>query len=134
MTGRLVADASTVIALLVDSGPAGRWATDKTRQADLFAPALMPFECANIFRRHEKAGIISADQAAQAHVDLVDLPVEYWPYEAVAARVWELRANLSSYDAAYVAVAEAVDATLVTLDRRITRAPGLRCHVEIHSG
>lgn len=87
------------------------------------------FETSNIIRRHELSGLISADQAAQAHADLLDLGVEQWPYELLAARVWQLRANLSSYDASYVAVAELADTPLVTLDRRIGRAPNLRCIV-----
>lgn len=130
MTARLVADASAIVALLTDSGPDGRWAANMMSDADLYAPSAMPFECANILRRHEQADIISADQAAQAHADLVDLPVDLWPYEAVAARVWELRTNLSSYSAAYVAVAEATSATLLTLDRRTAQAPGIGCAVE----
>jgi predicted nucleic acid-binding protein len=75
------------------------------------------------------AGLVSADRAAQAHADLLDLAIELWPYELLSSRVWELRANLSAYDAGYVAVAELTDAPLVTLDRRIARAPGLRCAV-----
>jgi predicted nucleic acid-binding protein len=130
VTARLVADASVTVALLTDSGPDGRWAANMMSDADLHAPSAMPFECANILRRHEQAGIISADQAAQAHADLVDLPVDLWPYEAVAARVWELRTSLSSYSAAYVAVAEATSATLLTLDRRIAQAPGIWCAVD----
>jgi len=73
--------------------------------------------------------VVSADQAAQAHVDLMELPIELWPYDLLGWRVWELRRNLSSYDASYVAVAEMVAAPLVTLDRRIGTAPGLRCPV-----
>lgn len=125
----LVCDASTVIGALVDAGPDGTWAAEQLAGTQLFAPAQMPFECANILRRHEQAGLISADQAAQAHVDLLALPVELWPYEAVATRVWQLRANLTCYDAAYAALAEAIGATLVTLDRRISRSPGLSCAV-----
>lgn len=98
--------------------------------AHLFAPALMPFECSNIIRRHELGALVSADQAAQAHLDLVQLPVELWPYEALAARIWRLRANLTSYDAAYVALAEIFDIPLVTLDRRLQRAPGIGCAVD----
>jgi len=130
MTRRLVADASAIVALLTDHGPDGQWAAEIIWDADLYAPTILPFECANIFRRHELAEIVSADQAAQAHADLVELPIDLWPYETVADRVWELRANLTSYDAAYVAVAEATSATLVTLDRRIARAAGARCAIE----
>ena len=87
------------------------------------------FESSNIIRRHELAGLVSADQAAQAHADLLDLAIEQWPYELLGSRVWELRTNLSSYDASYVAVAELSNTPLVTLDRRISRAPNLRCTV-----
>lgn len=97
--------------------------------ADLVAPSLAAFESANVIRRHEVAGLISTDQAAQAHGDLIDLPIEYWPYELLAGRAWQLRRDLSCYDASYVAVSELTGATLVTLDRRISRAPGLRCMV-----
>ena len=60
---------------------------------------------------------------------MLDLAIEYWPYELLAARIWELRDNLSSYDAGYVALAELTGATLVTLDRRIGGAPGVRCTI-----
>jgi predicted nucleic acid-binding protein len=130
MTNRLVCDASAVVTVLLDSGAAGSWLAQRMASAQLCAPAVLPFECANVIRRHELGGLISADQAAQAHLDLLDLPVELWPYEAVAERVWDLRDNLTAYDAAYVALAEAVGATLVTLDRRIGRAPRLQCDVE----
>lgn len=129
MRTRLVCDASAVVALLLDAGPGGRWATETLSGADLAAPALMPFECANIIRRHELAGSVSADQAAQAHADLLDLAIESWPYEMLGPRVWELRQNLSCYDASYVALAELIGAALVTLDGRIRGAPHLRCAV-----
>ncbi len=130
MTGRIVCDASVVVALLLDSGPDGQWAADQLSGADLFAPSLMPYECANIVRRHELANRVGADQAAQAHADLLELSVELWPYELLAGRVWQLRANLSSYDAAYVSLAEAIGAGLATLDRRIAQAPGITCEVK----
>ena len=129
MTGRVVCDASALVALLLDSGSDGCWATDALNDAALAAPALLPFEVANIIRRHELAGLVSADQAAQAHGDLLDLAIEQWPYELLASRAWELRRNLSTYDGAYVALAEATGAALVTLDRGIAGAPGLRCAV-----
>jgi predicted nucleic acid-binding protein len=97
--------------------------------ADLAAPSLVAFEVANIIRRHELAGLVSRDQAAQAHADLLDLAIEQWPYDLLAVRAWQLRENLSIYDAGYVALAEFLDADLVTLDRRIGRAPGIRCIV-----
>lgn len=124
-----VCDASAVVALLLDDGPDGRWAADALSGASLLAPSLVMFESSNIIRRHEMAGLVSPDQAVQAHVGLLDLSIEQWPYELLGRRVWELRMNLSSYDASYVTVAELSDAPLVTLDRRISRAPDLRCDV-----
>ncbi|HEU5267151.1 MAG TPA: type II toxin-antitoxin system VapC family toxin, partial [Jatrophihabitans sp.] len=90
---------------------------------------LLFYETANIIRRHELAGLIARDQAEQAHADLLDLPIEHWPYQTFAARAWELRSNLTVYDSSYVALAELIETTLVTLDRRIRGAPGLRCAI-----
>lgn len=97
--------------------------------ADLAAPAVLPFETANIIRRHELSGRVSTDQAAQAHADLLDLAIELWPHELLAPRAWELRRNLTVYDASYVALAELLGVTLVTLDHRIGRAPNLLCEI-----
>jgi predicted nucleic acid-binding protein len=129
VSDRIVCDASVLVALLLDNGPDGQWVTETLAGSDLAAPNLVQFESANIIRRHELAGIIGTDQAAQAHADLLDLAIELWPYELLAARARELRHNLSSYDASYVALAELIGAMLVTLDERIAGAPGLRCTV-----
>jgi predicted nucleic acid-binding protein len=126
---RVVCDASALVALLLDAGPDGQWATEAFTNADLTAPGIVLFEAANIIRRHELGGLVSADQAAQAHADMLDLAIELWPYELLASRIWELRHSLPSHDAGYVALAELLGATLVTLDRRLGRAPGLRCLV-----
>jgi predicted nucleic acid-binding protein len=128
---RVVCDASAVVTVLLDSGDDGTWLSRRLTHAELCAPALLPFECANIFRRHQIGGLISADQAAQAHADLLDLPVSLFPYEALAHRVWQLKDNLTSYDASYVALAEALEAPLITLDRRLSTAPGIACAVEV---
>lgn len=129
MSAHIVCDASALVALLLDSGTHGQWVTVTIAGSDLAAPNLLEFETANAIRRHELAGIISDEQAAQAHADLLDLTIEAWPYGLLASRAWELRHNLSSYDASYVALAELIDATLVTLDERISGAPGLRCAI-----
>ena len=133
MSERVVCDASAVLAALLDSGSDGQWATARLAGAGLFAPTLLPFECANVIRRAELSGAVSADQAAQAHADLLDLAIDLWPYDVLAPRAWELRANLSSYDAAYVALAEVLAIPLVTLDRRILRARGITCLVSVPS-
>jgi len=114
--------------MLVDGGPSGQWAAIALSSAgDLLAPHLAMFEAANILRRQQLAELITADQAAQAHADLLDLAVELWPYEILARRAWELRENLSIHDGSYVALAEMMNIPLATLDSRIARAPGVRC-------
>lgn len=125
----LVCDASALVALLLDSGPDGGWVAAAATGAELAAPALVNWEAANIMRRQELAGLVSADLASQAHADLLDLAIETWPYDLLAERAWQLRANLSIYDASYVALAELLGTALITLDARIGRAPGLRCTV-----
>lgn len=129
MSQVVVPDASAVVAVLLDAAEDGDWVANTVRGATLLAPALLSFETANIIRRHELAGLVTAEQAAQAHADLLALPIEYWPYEATAQRAWELRRNVTVYDASYVALAELQGVPLVTLDRRIRRAPGVGCPV-----
>jgi len=124
-----VVDASVVVAALVDGGPAGSWSGEVLGAAPLAAPHLMPAEVANILRRSAVRGDISDDVASLAHADLLDLSIELFAYEPIAARAWELRANLAAYDAWYVAVAEALDASLATLDARLTRSPGIACPI-----
>ncbi len=125
----LVVDASAVVAALVDAGPAGTWA-ERLLTSTLVAPQLLHVEAANVLRRAANAGAITDDVASLAHADLVDLRIELVPYEPVAARVWELRHNLTAYDAWYVAVAELIDAPLATLDERLAAAPGPRCEFQ----
>ena len=123
----LVVDASTVVAALIDSGPDGAWAEEQLLASYLVAPHLMLVEVANILRLAAVRGDVSQDAASLAYADLLALPVELFPYEPFAQRVWELRGNLTAYDAWYVALAEAVEAPLATLDRRLMDASGPRC-------
>jgi predicted nucleic acid-binding protein len=126
----LVVDASLVVAALVDSGPIGRWAEERLAQRPLTAPQLMPVEVANVLRRAALAGEISKDSATLAHRDLLHLDIALLPYSPIAPRVWALRETVSAYDAWYVALAEALDAPLATLDLRLARAAGPRCPFE----
>ncbi|MBW3537466.1 MAG: type II toxin-antitoxin system VapC family toxin [Actinobacteria bacterium] len=87
----------------------------------------LPVEAANVLRKGVFAGVISDDVATLAHGDFEDLSIELLDYQPFASRVWELRHNLSTYDAWYVAVAESLEAPLATLDSRLTRANGPRC-------
>jgi predicted nucleic acid-binding protein len=123
----LVVDASLVVEALIDSGREGAWAREVLASDSLAAPHLMTVEAANILRRAAAAGLVSQDSASLAHADLVKLPVELFSYELFASRVWELRFNLTAYDAWYVALAETLDTTLATLDQRLARAPGALC-------
>jgi len=123
----LVIDASMVVAGLIDSGADGRWAEALLVSDSLAAPHMMTAEAANILRRSAAAGAISAEQASLAHADLLDLRVEFFPYGPFAARIWELRENVTCYDAWYVAIAEALGAPLATLDARLANAPGPHC-------
>jgi predicted nucleic acid-binding protein len=123
----IVVDASVVVAALLADRDVGVWAADAVSSFDLSAPALAAFEAANIMRRHAAAGVVHPRVAQAAHRDLALLTIEYWPYDAVAARCWELRENLTIYDAAYVAVAEATDSPLYTLDQRLANASGPTC-------
>jgi predicted nucleic acid-binding protein len=127
----LVVDASLVVAALIDSGKDGTWALELLAADELAAPHLMPVEAANILRRAVLSRLVSADSAALAHADLLALRIELFPYGPFAERVWELRENLTSYDAWYVALAETLDAKLATLDVRLSRAQGTRCLFEI---
>ena len=123
----LVVDASTIVAALIDSGPEGRWAESVIVAGPLAAPHLMPTEVANILRRAALSGDVSQELASIAHAELSALQVELVPYEAVAERAWELRHNLTIYDASYVALAELLDWPLATLDLRLASATGPTC-------
>jgi predicted nucleic acid-binding protein len=125
-----VCDASAIAAVLLDAGADGEWATRTISAGPIVAPTIVTYETANVVRRHELTGKISSDQAAQAHADLLDLAIELWPYDLLATRAWELRKNLSIYDAAYVALAEMTELPLVTLDAHLAKAPGVRCQIE----
>lgn len=124
-----VADASTVVAALVDSGRNGEWAERALAETALAAPELVLAESANILRRLERAELISRIEANGAQADLLRMDIELFPFAPFARRVWELRSNLNSYDAWYVALAEALDCPLLTLDRKLGRAPGPSCTV-----
>jgi len=121
----IVVDASVLVAALADDGADAEWAAGQMATSPLAAPAHAPFEAANVLRRLAAAGALSPAEATLAHADLCDLRIDLHPYVSVAQRTWDLRANVTVYDAAYVALAEALDVPLVTLDDRLSRAPGI---------
>ncbi|MFT3855360.1 MAG: type II toxin-antitoxin system VapC family toxin [Ilumatobacteraceae bacterium] len=126
-----VFDASAVVAALIDNGAAGRWCASELTVDELAAPHLLPVEVTNIVRRTEARAAVDRSTATQAIHDLRRLAVDYVGFDPLAERVWSLRANLTAYDACYVALAELVGGRLVTLDRRLARASGIRCPVVV---
>ena len=97
----------------------------------LHAPHLLDVEVTQTFRRYVGAGDLALSRAEEALQDLADLRVSRYPHVLFLRRVWELRGNLTAYDALYVALAETLDATLVTCDRKIASAPGHHARVEV---
>ena len=86
---------------------------------------------AQVVRRYAAAGEVDADRGREALTDLVDFPLRRYPHDFLVPRVWELRNNLTAHDAVYVALAEALDAPLLTRDRRVAAAPGHHAQVEL---
>jgi len=129
----IVVDASILVAATTDAGAEGVWAEAVLTEDDLVAPHLVLAEATNILRRLERARHLSGLEATAAANDLLGLAIMLVPFEPFAERVWRLRRNVTSYDAWYVAVAEAFDAPLATLDRRLRRAAGPSCRFLVPS-
>jgi predicted nucleic acid-binding protein len=115
------------VAALADSGPHGEWAEEVLSSGLLQGPELLLAEATNIFRRLERAKLITTPEANAAQDDLMQLNIELFPFEPFADRVWELRRNVTSYDAWYVAIAEALKLPLATLDKPLARSTGVNC-------
>jgi len=128
----IVLDASAVLELLLNTtigqSVARRIAPP---HLSLHAPHLLDLEVAQVLRRYVRAGHLSSVRALQALRDLLQLDLARYPHEPLLSRVWALRQNLTAYDAAYVALAEALRAPLLTLDARLAAAPGVKARVEI---
>jgi predicted nucleic acid-binding protein len=127
----IVVDASVLAPALGDDGPAGDAARGRLRGEQLAAPALIDLEVTSVFRSQNADGLLEDRRASQALDDLSRIPVRRAPHQDLVARCWELRRNLTPYDAAYVALAEALDVPLLTADAKLSRAPGIRCRVEV---
>jgi predicted nucleic acid-binding protein len=122
-----VVDSSVLVTALVDSGPQGEWAESIIAAGALHAPELVRVEAANILRRMERAKEITTAEANAAHEDLIQLNMEIFSFDPFAERIWELRHNVTTYDAWNVAIAEALRLPLATLDKRLARATGPTC-------
>jgi predicted nucleic acid-binding protein len=128
----IVLDASAVLEILLQTA-AGAPVAERlvTSDSSLHAPHLLDVEVAQVLRRFVARGQVKEGRAGQALAALADLPVERYSHEILLPRIWALRQNLTAYDAAYVALAEILGATLLTRDSRIHRAPGHSARVEV---
>jgi predicted nucleic acid-binding protein len=127
----IVVDASVVVeALLLTRDGMILGARLFGHESSLCAPELLDVEVAQIVRRYSRLGDVDAKRGAEMIEDLAAFPVDRYPHRPLLDRIWELRANLTAYDAAYVALAEALDAPLLTRDGRLARAPH-RARVEV---
>lgn len=128
----IVVDASAVLELLLQSPDA---AQVEARLFDspnaLHAPHLLDLEVAQVLRRYERAGQLTAERGGQALADYDGMLIRRYPHTLLLERIWELRANLTAYDGAYVALAERLGAPLVTRDRRLAATPGHRAVIEL---
>ena len=129
----LVVDASVLAVALADDGPDGDAARARLRGETLAAPELVDLEIASVLRRQNRLGTLDNRRAELALADLAALPMHRAAHLPLLHRGWELRDNLTTYDAAYVVLAEALDATLLTGDRRLANAAGPTCTIELLS-
>jgi predicted nucleic acid-binding protein len=127
----IVVDASIIATALGDDGDDGGRVRERLAGERLASPELLDLEVVSAFRRLCAAGRFSAERAEAAITDLMALRVQRVPHRPLLARCWELRENMTVYDGAYVALAESLETTLLTADRRLVHAPGARCTFEL---
>jgi predicted nucleic acid-binding protein len=127
-----VVDASAVLEVLLRTTVGARLERRLlARRGSLHAPHLIDVEVAQVLRRYESAGVLTLDRGEEAVADLAAFPLERYPHDVLLPRIWELRRNVTAYDAAYLALAEALRASFVTCDGRLAAAPGHRVKVEV---
>jgi predicted nucleic acid-binding protein len=126
-----VVDASVYATALTDQGSDGERVRGRLRTVRVAVPEHAAVEVASVIRGRVLGGALDVDAARLAIEDLAVAPVRRYDTRPLLSRIWELRDNLTVYDAGYVALAEALDCPLVTADRRLAHAPGVRCEVEL---
>ena len=128
----IVVDACVLANALADDGDRGEVARLILRESEsVSAPDLVDVEAVSVLRKRWLAGDLPAHRFRSAVDDLNDLPLDRYPAYPLMRRAYELRANVSAYDSAYVALAEVLDCPLVTVDERLARAPGPRCDFHV---
>lgn len=128
----IVVDASAIVALLLPANGTDIISARLFESGDpLAAPHLVDVEVAQVFRRFAYTGEIDGRRGREAMADLADMSIQRYPHDVLLPRIWELRYNITAYDAAYVALAEALDAPLITRDRRLAGAAGHGAKIEI---
>ena len=128
----IVIDASTLIDALLDVRGAARVAERLFGAGEtLHAPHLIDIEVAQVMRRYSRSGEIDAARGMQILEDLNDFPIARYPHHPFLSRIWELRHNVTAYDAAYVALAEALAAPLLTRDAKLASSTGHDARIEL---
>ena len=123
----IVVDASAAVCLLIDGGQVGQFVATTISANEIAYPSLLPYEVASALRRMCLSGTLVESVAHDALRGARALRGAVFEFEELADRTWQLRHNLTPYDAAYIALAESIDAPLLTLDTRLVAAPGTRC-------
>lgn len=130
----IVLDASAAVSIFLNIGPQASRIRQRIVQPEetLHVPQLFDVEVLHVLRRHSLSGALSECRGRLALRRLSSTRLTRYPHATFVRRIWELRHNLTAYDAAYVALAETLDAPLLTTDRRLAQAPGIRAEVELY--
>ena len=127
----LVVDTSVLFEVVCDTPRSAPLRERLLSDTDQVAPHLIDAEVLSVIQTHHRRGNLDTTAASQAVDDLRSWPGERWSHGPLLDRAWGLRSTVRGYDGLYVALAEALDATLLTLDERLARAPGPRCVIEV---
>lgn len=130
----IVLDASAVVAVLLDPGSGAERIRERIESPaeSLHVPHVMDLEVLHALRRQALGGALSPRRSAEALEDLANITFVRYAHTSLMQRIWELKENVTAYDAAYVALAEALDAPLITMDARLAQVPGHSAAVELY--
>jgi predicted nucleic acid-binding protein len=126
-----VTDAGVWIRAIVDEEPGGPVRTRLGKETSVASPALIDLEFTSVLRGLVAKELISPRHAERALREFMQAPIQRYGHLALLQRIWRLRANLTAYDATYIALAELLGGDLLTIDKRLAGVPGIRCHVEV---